>query len=99
MKKFLSGCWTKVLVMLRPCCVQNCSISSPLEFFLPLPDLPRVPSYVVWSLPTLALKSPRMSSLSSLGTLSTTSASFSYKASFSSSGYIIVGVYTLMTER
>ena len=63
--------------------------NSPFAFCCPFPNLPSAGPQVMWSLPTLALKSPSRISLSDAGTL--------MKASFSSSGYVIVGAYIFMS--
>ena len=61
---YLSAILKKVLVMHRLCSAYFLRSSRPLSLTLPTPCLPRTPSQLLWSFPTLALKSPRMISLS-----------------------------------
>ena len=61
---YLSAILNKVLVMHRLCCAHLLRTSGPLSLTLPTPCLPRTLSQLLWSFPTLALKSLRMISLS-----------------------------------
>ena len=61
---YLSAILKKVLVMHRLCSAYFLRSSRPLSLTLPTPCLLRTPSHLLWSFPTLALKSPRMISLS-----------------------------------
>ena len=59
---YLSACWKTVLVTTRLCAIQNCSSNEPFAFLLPIPRWPTILFHTLKTLPTLALKSPRMNS-------------------------------------
>ena len=72
------------------------SRSSPLELHFPIPCLPITKGHLSLSFPILALKSPTSRSLSVRGMPLSTLARWLLKASFFSSGFVIVGAYTLI---
>ncbi len=66
---------------------------------IPVPCLLMIPSQVWWSVPVLALKSPRTKSLSDCGTAAMRASSSSLNLSLMSSGLDIVGAYALSDQR
>ena len=80
-----------MLVMTSSWAVQVCRSRRPLLLNWPVPCWPIPPDHVSWSVPTQALKSRRMISLSDLGTAAISASSCSYNWSFTSSGIVIVG--------
>ena len=79
-----------MLVMTSSLAVQVCRRRRPLLLHLPVPSWPITPDHVWWSVPTRALKSPRMMSFSDFGTAAIRASSCSYYWSFTSSGFVIV---------
>ena len=80
-----------MLVMTSSWAVQVYRSRRPLLLHLPVPCWPVTPDHVWWSVPTRALKSPRMMSFSDFGTAAISASSCLYNWSFTSSGFVIVG--------
>ena len=58
-----------MFVMTSSWAIQVCMSRRSLQLHLPVPRWPITPDHVWWSVPTRALKAPRMMSLSDVGLL------------------------------